>query len=580
MATIETQRCRIYSAQQFMYGLVNNSNQNVYMFMGKTLAWPNEASPPVPTDDVLGHISYWDDMISLKKISPSNMTLVIQRWDWTQSIIYQEYTDNLNLFDVTLGLKPFYVLTDDLNVYKCLFNNNGSPSIYKPTGTSTNIIITPDLYKWKFMFSVNQADAESYLTTEWIPVKVLTISDGSSQFDTQQAAIPGSIDVIEIISGGSGYTTVPAVTITGDGTGATAISIIKNGSISGISLTNRGQNYTNAIATVSSGQVTSIVMTSNGIGYISAPAVLFNGGGGSGAAGIATVVGGQVTMVTITNPGSGYTSSPNVSFSVGNATATSVISGGVVLRPIMSPPGGHGSDPVTELGGFSVMIQGQFAFNEGNFSISNDFRRIGLVSNPMVWNINIPYTAITANQCYSFYLTNVVGSSFLIDQQIVGETSGAIGYVLDYNSGTFVLRLINISGIFIPGETLTNGSTTGLLQTATGTAIAGTSSSITLASSDHTSTNGYKNFTIQITGGTGFGQQNIISLNTYNGFTNVASVEDPWTITPDSTSAYSIAEIIYPNIQPDTGYILYVENRRATMRSATQLENLKLVLDF
>lgn len=32
----------------------------------------------------------------------------------------------------------FYVLTDDFNVYKCLYNNK-SPSIIKPSGTSNNL---------------------------------------------------------------------------------------------------------------------------------------------------------------------------------------------------------------------------------------------------------------------------------------------------------------------------------------------------------------------------------------------------------------------------------------------------------
>lgn len=71
--------------------------------------------------------------------------------------------------------------------------------------------------------------------------------------------------------------------------------------------------------------VTGITVSSGGSGYTSAPAVSFSGGGGSGLEATAVVSGGAVTAVNITNPGSGYTSAPTVSFSGGggsNATAT------------------------------------------------------------------------------------------------------------------------------------------------------------------------------------------------------------------------------------------------------------------
>lgn len=75
---------------------------------------------------------------------------------------------------------------------------------------------------------------------------------------------------ITISSGGTGYTSAPTVTLTGDGTGATATAFI-NGS----------------------GVVDSIEITSQGSGYTSAPTVAFAGGDGSGAA-AASALGAQV----------------------------------------------------------------------------------------------------------------------------------------------------------------------------------------------------------------------------------------------------------------------------------------------
>jgi hypothetical protein len=61
------------------------------------------------------------------------------------------------------------------------------------------------------------------------------------------------VDEILVTNGGSGYTTTPTVTITGDGTGATAEAIVVNQKVQSIVITNRGLNYSRAIITISGG---------------------------------------------------------------------------------------------------------------------------------------------------------------------------------------------------------------------------------------------------------------------------------------------------------------------------------------
>lgn len=61
------------------------------------------------------------------------------------------------------------------------------------------------------------------------------------------------LDSISIVNPGSGYTGEPTVTITGDGTGATAQAIIVNGRIQSIVLTNRGLNYSRATVAITGG---------------------------------------------------------------------------------------------------------------------------------------------------------------------------------------------------------------------------------------------------------------------------------------------------------------------------------------
>src|SRR5271165_4393980 len=83
---------------------------------------------------------------------------------------------------------------------------------------------------------------------------------------TSSAAM-GALGGVYIISGGSGYTSAPTITISAP-----------TGAITGV---------TNATATatavVSGGQVVAINVTSHGAGYVAAPTVTLSGGGGTGA---------------------------------------------------------------------------------------------------------------------------------------------------------------------------------------------------------------------------------------------------------------------------------------------------------
>ncbi len=75
-----------------------------------------------------------------------------------------------------------------------------------------------------------------------------------------------------------------------------------------------------ATATVAGNAVTGLTFTFTGQNLSSAPAVVFTGGGGTGAAATVTVAGGSITGYTITSGGSGYTSAPTVALVGGNTT--------------------------------------------------------------------------------------------------------------------------------------------------------------------------------------------------------------------------------------------------------------------
>ena len=251
MPSLVTSKFKIHNAEQFVESFSETSNTVMYLFVGKNTAFPNDNSPPTPVNSTANvELTPWRDMFGAKRVTTSDVTHAVPRYDWTSSTVYVYYDDqDTNLIESD----NFYVVTDEYNVYKCLWNAGGTASTTKPTGTSTSPFTTADGYIWKFMYTITTSKAIKFLTTAYIPVQTLASDDGTSQWGVQTAAINGGIHVVRVTAGGSGYGAAPAVTITGDGTGATANSTIAGGIVTAVTITNPGTGYTRATVAFASG---------------------------------------------------------------------------------------------------------------------------------------------------------------------------------------------------------------------------------------------------------------------------------------------------------------------------------------
>jgi hypothetical protein len=266
MASLVTSKFRVHNAQQFAEAFSETSNTVMYLFVGKNNAWTNDNSPPTPVNST-ANVEYtpWRDMYAVKRITTSDVTHAIPRYDWTSGTVYDQYDDqDTNLIESD----DFYVMTEDYNVYKCLFNASAAASTTKPTGVSTSPFTAADGYIWKYMYTVTTAKALKFLTNDYIPVQTLTSDGGEDQWDVQTAAVDGGIHVVKVTAGGSGYATAPAVTITGDGTGATANSTITANVVTAVTITAAGTGYTRASVTFASGAAaaTAIISPKGGHG--------------------------------------------------------------------------------------------------------------------------------------------------------------------------------------------------------------------------------------------------------------------------------------------------------------------------
>lgn len=255
MPNIITNKLRIINSDAFAERI---SSQPTYIYIGKSTAWPDDQVPPNPIDCDLERSNLFKNILALKRIPEESKGSVVPRVDWTSGVVYDSFNDQIDMIDDRKqnGDKySFYVLNDEFNVYKCLSNNSGAYSISKPTSQQLTPFQTPDGYVWKYMYTIRSVDVFNYMTQDWIPIYTIDANDGSTQWQVQESAIEGAIYDVTINNGGLSYnpSNVPVVTITGDGTGFTAIVELNlnNGAVNRVIVTNPGSGYTTATISLS-----------------------------------------------------------------------------------------------------------------------------------------------------------------------------------------------------------------------------------------------------------------------------------------------------------------------------------------
>ena len=216
----------------------------------------------------------------------------------------------------------------------------------------------------------------------------------------------GAVTSIGITNAGSAYDAAspPNITISnGGGTGATA-SVVVDGSVSEISVTNGGSGYTSsplvsivggggagaaATAIITKGVVSRILINSGGSGYTSQPAITIVGGGGVGAQGTASVRG-PIKSISVTNGGNSYTSKPDITLSSGTgAVAQAIVNDSRIISiAIISAGQGYTTAP-------EVTIQGEGFGAVARAVIDTDGENAGRVTSIQILNRGIGYSSGT-----------------------------------------------------------------------------------------------------------------------------------------------------------------------------------------
>lgn len=231
----------------------------IYCFLSKVDIWADEINPPVPFQSQKELKRVMKNMFVAKKINSSDMSPITERNDWTTGTVYDYYDDNADMFvadELGIKTKKFYIRNRYDQVFKCLWNNNGAASTFEPyfepgTYNKNKIYQAADGYKWKFMYTISAGDKLKFMDSAWIPVPL----NSTYPNPVASTAGTGSIDVINVTDGGSGYdpsNAVVFITVTGDGSYASANAEISGGVITDIVVANTGINYTYANVEITS----------------------------------------------------------------------------------------------------------------------------------------------------------------------------------------------------------------------------------------------------------------------------------------------------------------------------------------
>lgn len=245
--------------------------------------------------------------------------------------------------------------------------------------------------------------------------------------------------------------------------------------------------------------------------------VAVSGDGTSGQLQV-TVASGAITAVTVNAVGSGYSVA-----SIDNSllrTATSSSGTGASFDVIVSPKNGHGSDAVEELGGNYVIVNSRLEYAEGSgdFPTDNDFRQIGLIVNPTNAGGNTLSSATTLSALNR--ITLATGATMpAVDDTIANASS--------ITSGTATGKVVSVD-----------------------------------------STNRYIYYLPFVD-----------SVGNYNSFANsngvfVGSTQKGTILASGGVSS------AYPEVQRNSGDIVYLENRGAVARAADQIEDIKLIIEM
>ena len=493
--------------------------------------YATEDAPPGPLDHQLEKFAVYDEIIAAKRIKSEFARAVVTRYDWNPlatekrfDMYKPDYTETTTgqvgkgsfTSATELGAAKFYLINGKYEVFKCLYNGEF------PGRTLPDPQYQPD--------TSPGAGAGTFSNGIFTDGASAVVSATSGYVWKYMYTMPTN-DVIRFLS--TNFLPINEAT---ESTRAATAGAAVDGAIDivlveavGSGLPN-GTHYapingdgqlaggTEAVVKiiVDSGAIESTEVVVKGAGYTYGEVRLVDG----------ATVGGIKTGL--------YSDQ-------GLTSARTGVSGIGALEVVIGPEGGHGSaDMEAELNAKRVMtnIRLTYAEGAGDFPVDNDFRRIGILKDPYNQGTTTFATADTLNGLYAVKITGTGGTDYIADERISQTVTGGTAY------GTVVSWVLD------------NGSTTdGILK-------------YYQTPAEHLDSDGK------------------VRLFEANGSAAVTGAQSNAGGSPDTTVNGAVEGVTLtngigtPEVDNNSGDLIYVENRRLITRAPDQIEDIKLVIEF
>ncbi len=467
MPAIITSKFRRNNAQAFETSFGSSGNK-YYLGIGKPSAFGTktrpdgrtenlgtDSTPITPADSVQQEYDTFDDLLAVKRITSSDVSFAAPRINWTSGTVYDYYRHDYGN-RITGGTSIQSANSGATNLYDANFYvMNSNFQVYKCLDNNNNGQSTIEpTGENTLILETSDNYKWKYMFTLSASAQANFLSTDfmgvSSNSTVSNAAVDGAVNIVKIKTAGTGGT---------------------NGTYTNIPMRGDGSN----------GQVS------------------------------ITIASGSVTAVSVTNAGTGY-SYANIRVADINVAGGGSLTG-AELDCIIEPKGGHGFDPFEELGAFFVILNTSFegaeTANSGDFTTTNDFRRVALIRDPK--------SAGSA-------------ATVQVDEKITQTNTGAVGKVVQFDSANKILFYTQ-----------------------------------TRYSDEGVDANGNK---ILFSG-----------TDTINGATSSAT-GIPTGVTETVNNVSLVNGHSLPEIDEDSGDVMYIENRAPVARSVDQTENVKLIIEF
>jgi hypothetical protein len=450
-----------------MLSSIQSNSAYYYAFAASPNEWTGNTVPAETSDDY--SVNFYNNWTMLfgKKLTNTDIFPVARKITWASNNVYAKYNNTTN----ALANSDFYVMTTPsetggyYHIYKCIDNANGAVSTSKPDLVQQSSFTKADGYTWRYICSISDKVYKRFATDSYIPIY-------ANAAITESAYDYSGIDIVNIHDAGSGYTvfhqgtvqsTVNSTVIQISNSASSSLNYYSNSAVYFYANSHASQ-FANVISSSSNGsgifitvspQVNTTLIEPTTTSYYIGPRVVFNTDGIEQPIARAIVNPNtySISSIQIIDTGYGITRA-NVSvvtsaYALASANTTTAAN----VSCIPPPAGGHGSNPVNELGIKGISINFKFANGENNSIPTNvKYNKIGIIKNPynVAANGTKSATAYTSNT-FNGLINAEPGTAvtFTVSDTITGANSGAKAIVAFSN--TSVLKLVG-DKTFVNGE--------------------------------------------------------------------------------------------------------------------------------